>query len=104
MAQDDNMDNNTINNAGLGGADDFKNNPDDQDNPLPDMKAADQASPDEDTPFSPPGDVPNRVNSTEQSTDSNVDMHEEYDAGLDAASAVDLPVDESDDDQPEQVA
>lgn len=84
--------------------DNFRQNPEDQDNPLADMKSVDQIAADEETPFSPPSDVTSHVGPTEPPTDSNNDLHEQYDAGTDAASGTDRPLQESDDEESTKIS
>jgi len=54
-------------------------------------KRDEQLSQDFDTPFSPPSGVQDRLTDTHPVTDTNVDPHERYDAGIEAASGADLP-------------
>lgn len=53
---------------------------------------------DYDTPFSPPSGVQDRISDTDQRTDSNVSDQARYDAGIEAATSVDLPGQAADED------
>lgn len=76
------------------------NNPTDT-NPITDMQQDEQLPEDNDTPFSPPDGVQDRLDNTHQLTDnnSNIDEHEHYDAGLEQATGADLPGQAADEDQ-----
>lgn len=68
----------------------LQNNADDT-NPINDMKDDEELAEDNDTPAAPPSGVQDRIDDTHQSTDTNVDEHEHYDAGIEAASSVEPP-------------
>lgn len=60
-------------------------------NPEEEMKRDEQLPEDNVTPFSPPSDVQDTIDNTQQETDSNIDPHERYDEGLASAAEVDPP-------------
>lgn len=91
MADDDQNDNSQD--------DQFLTNDPDDTNPLADMKDEEELEEDNDTPFSPPTGVQDRIDDTHQVTDTNIDVHERYDAGIEAASGVDLPGETANEDQ-----
>ena len=72
------------------------NNPDDT-NPIEDMKDNQRLPEDNDTPFSPPDGVQDKVDDTFPAADSNVDPDDRYQSGIDSAAGVDLPAGEGDD-------
>lgn len=87
------------NNDNSGNDDQFlMNNPDDT-NPIEDMKKDEQLPEDHATPFSPPGGVQDRLDDKHQLLDTDPDPQEHYDAGIEAASGVDLPGEAADEDQ-----
>jgi hypothetical protein len=73
--------------------DQFVQNPGDDTNPMADMAADEKLPQDNDPPFSPPDGVQDRVDADNQLADNqtNIDDHEHYDAGLEAATGADLP-------------
>jgi hypothetical protein len=77
--------------------DNFQTNPDDK-NPLEDMKRNEELPEDNGTPFSPPQGTQDRIDSTHQSADTNIDPHEHYDEGIEGAAEVDLPGETADQD------
>lgn len=81
---------------------DETNQQDPRDNPN-EINLGNKLPEDHASPFSPPGGVQDRIDDTFQATDSNVDEHEHYDAGIEAASGVDMPGEaaEVDNDVPE---
>lgn len=56
-----------------------------------DVKDKQKLPEDHDTPFSAPDGVQDRIDDTHPTTDTAVDEHERYDAGIEAASGIDLP-------------
>ena len=50
------------------------------------MKKDEKLTEDNDTPFSQPDDVHDQIEDTSPQTDSNIDLHEKYDEGLEGAS------------------
>lgn len=77
--------------------DDFQQNPD-EGNPLEDMKDRQRQPEDNDTPFSPPDGVQDRISDTDQVTDTNMDDMERYDEGIEGAAGVDMPGEAADED------
>lgn len=78
--------------------DDFQQNPG-EDNPLYEMKQYQKLEGDDDTPFSPPDGVQDRIDDTHQSTDTNIDETEHYNEGIEGAAEIDLPGETADEDQ-----
>ncbi|MDQ3064986.1 MAG: hypothetical protein M3Q36_01820 [bacterium] len=80
--------------------DNFQQQPDDT-NPLSDMQDNQQLAEDNDTPFSPPDGVQDRIDDTHPTTDTNIDPMERYDEGIEGAANIDLPGEAAEeDDQP----
>lgn len=91
MADDDTIDNTTND-------DDFQANDSDDANPLYQMKQDQKLPQDNNTPFSPPSGIQDRIDDTHQQTDVNIDEHEHYDAGIEEAADIDLPGEAADED------
>ena len=66
----------------------------------PDTSDNQQLPNDGNTPFSPPDGVQDRVDDTHPITDSGMDAHEHYDAGLEAATGSDLSDQAADEGKP----
>lgn len=77
--------------------DNFQNNSDDT-NPTHDLKQDEHLAHDDDTPFSPPDGVQDRIDDTHPSTDTNIDPMERYDEGVEGAANIDLPGEAADED------
>lgn len=63
----------------------------DEPNPEEETKKDEQMSEDNDTPFSPPDDIQDKIDDTQQEADINVDPHEWYDEGIEEATQTDPP-------------
>lgn len=77
-------------------ADDFQQEPDSQ-NPLADINRRAKQPGDDDTPFSPPDGVQDRIDDTHPATDTNIDPMERYDEGIEGAANIELPGEAADD-------
>lgn len=71
--------------------DQFQTNDPNEVNPASELADKEKLPAEEATPFSPPDGVQDRVPDTHPRTDSNMDSHEHYDAGREAASGTDFP-------------
>ena len=78
----------------------FTGNNQDDTNPVDETANTHQLPNDDDTPFSPPDGVQDRVDDTHPITDSKMDAHEHYDAGLEAATGADLSGQAADEGKP----
>lgn len=77
--------------------DGFQQNPGET-NPLEVMKQHEKLPEDNDTPFSPPDGVQDRIEDTFQPTDTNMDKTQWYDGGVEDAAGVDMPGEAADED------
>jgi hypothetical protein len=73
--------------------DQFLTNDPDDINPMAKMKDDERLPGDYNTPFSPPEGIEDRIDNTDPDTDDGIDSQEHYDAGIEAASGKDLPID-----------
>lgn len=94
----DDNNNNNEDSSNIRDDDLLQNNPDDT-NDMQEMTDNQKLSGDPATPFSPPNGVQDRIGDTHQETDTGMDKHEHYDAGLEAAAGVDMPQQAADEDQ-----
>lgn len=69
----------------------WSSNNDDDTNTMADMKKDEKLDQDYDTPFSPPSGVQDRIRDDDPRTDTNIDLQEHYDEGIEGASSSDLP-------------
>ena len=74
------------------------NNPDDT-NPMEDMKRDEKLPGDYETPAAPPDGAQDRIDDTFPETDSNIDITQHYNEGIEGAAEVDLPGEAADEDQ-----
>lgn len=70
----------------------------DDTNPMKDLEENEKLPNDDDTPFSRPAGVQDRIDDTHPTTDTNIDEHERYDAGIEEASNLELPGEAADED------
>lgn len=63
----------------------------DEPNPQEEIKLDEEMPEDNEPPFSAPSDIQDRIDRTQQETDTNIDPHEWYDEGIEEAAKVDPP-------------